>query len=147
MGQGEKLWELLLFKKIKIKKLAEDISIAPTTLYSIVNRDSEIKDSLKNIIAKQISVNEVAFKHYLDNEITISQLLSINPNAEKLYVSFGEDGYFHIEETPMSIDDIGDLQKELINDYGKLNLDGQQEAVKRVEELTYIPKYKKDPEK
>lgn len=34
----------------------------------------------------------------------------------------------------------------LLSKYDKLNSDGKQEAVKRVEELTYIPKYKKDPE-
>ena len=34
---------------------------------------------------------------------------------------------------------------DILAPYIKLNINGQLEATKRVEELTYIPKYKKDP--
>jgi len=43
MGQGKRLKELLKSQKIAISSVAAESGIARTTLYSIVNRDSNIK--------------------------------------------------------------------------------------------------------
>jgi len=43
MGNGKRLQEILADKKIKVRQLASRTGIAPTTLYSIIQRDGSIR--------------------------------------------------------------------------------------------------------
>lgn len=144
MGQGKKLKDLLTYKDIKTKSLAEAINVAPTTLYSIIQRDNDIKSELQDVIVSYFKINPVAFRHFLSGDITIENLLSVDPSAENLYVYANEDNssWIRIEARDPSVNSGSEaLLNTLNNNYNRLNYSGKLEAVKRVEELTYIEKY------
>ena len=47
------------------------------------------------------------------------------------------------ENTPAAVPVLEDMEQKLLSSFALLNDSGQEEALKRVEELTELPKYKK----
>ncbi len=56
MGYGKKLKAILDKKKISIRQLAHESGIAPTTLYSIVQRDTDIRYDFALKISNVLSI-------------------------------------------------------------------------------------------
>lgn len=70
MGIGKTLSEILREKNIAVTDLARDINIAPTTIYSIIERDNmKIDISVLLRICKSLNVDiETFYQDYLDSE-------------------------------------------------------------------------------
>ncbi len=130
MGLGNRISYLVAKKGVSLKEVATKANIPYTTLYSMVKRDGkkvEYKTLEKIAQALDISVNDILEipdasslpglidSAYMDNEGNI-------PNINEKY-----------------------RQERIMDCFSKLNKDGQEKAVERVEELTEIPKYQKDP--
>ncbi len=136
MGEGKQLKLLLSEKGITVKQLAEQIKVPPTTLYSAISRDAPINRKLYGPIAKCLGMD--AFE------------LLCELNIDKM-----DTGDNYIPDTALvnevSVDSINLLRRisistashieTLIENYLELNALGQQEAEKRIEELTHIDKY------
>ena len=94
MGIGSKINELMQEKKINANELANKIGVAPTTIYSMIKRDSKKADIEVLIrIAKELGVSVEYFSdepieqttiaaHFDGNEYTEEELEEIKQFAE-----------------------------------------------------------------
>ena len=71
MSIGSKLKELIKERKTNVNKLAERAGVAPTTLYSIINRDNTKADI--DVLIRIASILDVPVEYFSDN---------YNPNIE-----------------------------------------------------------------
>lgn len=135
MGIGIKIKELIKERNITIKQLAEDSKIPVNTLYSIIKRDSErVRAETVQVLADVLGVAPTYLIGYDDKIVRPEQysqqeLAEIKAGAWAAY----QDHAATITERP------------IIDAFRKLNDEGQQKAIERVEELTEIPKYQKEP--
>lgn len=82
-----------------------------------------------------VGVPSSAFMSFLDQKII--ELVKLDyPSTLDFYNAF-----LNKEVSIMMLN--GPVDRQLCNAYGKLNIDGQQKAVERVEELTEIPRYRR----
>lgn len=145
MGTGNKLKQLLKEKKMTVAELSRKTKISAQTLYSIINRDSSI--SYENLLllskALEIDIIELSdFKKYQQDVIANRPGLSVmqkkwndkNRPEHEMFLEFANNAI--IESL-----DITEDKQELLYNYNQLNEMGKEEALKRVSELTEIPKY------
>lgn len=104
-------------------------------------------------LAKKVGVNEVTIRSYeadkyqpkYDTLCRLCESLFVFPEDLKdlpgVNRTITKDG---VEIT--SVDTANIIPQELVKHYTQLNDKGKKEAVKRVSELTQIPKYQKDKE-
>ncbi len=131
MGVGTKIKELIKERKITIKQLAELTDIPVNTLYSIIKRDSErVRADTVQILADKLGVTPTYLIGF-DDQIFKPEQYSHEELAE---IKAGAWAAYK-----------GTAEQSLLSAFGKLNDEGQSKAVERVEELTEIPKYKKEP--
>lgn len=160
MGIGTKIKELLLFKGISVKELSEKTGIPASTIYSIIKRDNNTVQT--DILIKMANVLDVPVDDLMST-ITwdLSNLVKL---VEKTYTEGKKkqidwNSYFLEQEILNSdnkerhhllihyyntLDQVGrDATLEILSSLIILNNTGITEAVKRIEELTLIEKYKK----
>lgn len=163
MGYGIKIKEILRNKGLTIKQLSEMSGIPLNTLYSITKRDSKRVDSvILHRISKALGVNmmELTTLEMVDPAIGLGAFTDVE-------IDFGEisklDGFLGFDEHGVACFRHGSLAEDVFyseisgidtEQYRKykvdkafevLNTAGQREAVKRVEELTEIPRYRAEP--
>ena len=127
----DRLNEILKEKHISRRKLAMAVGIPESTMSTAFSRQSGLSPEAVKKIADFLGVSY----EYLQGWNSIE-------DETKLYMKY----FFpeHDNSFSLSLALIDDLTKgRLINAYGKLNRAGQMEAVKRIEELTEIPRYTK----
>ena len=155
MGVGLRLKKILRGRKITIKQLSEVSGVPLNTLYSITKRDS---DRIDRVTLSRIS-----------NALNIPEYVLLCGEEDGQYISFGidtspevlknlpgatlrDDGSLYIKPGSEAEEKLFELigvtkqqhsVERLTLAFYKLNSSGQQEAVKRVEELTEIPKYQR----
>ena len=56
MGDGKKLKSILDDRKMSVRQLAKNCNIAPTTLYSIIQRDTDIRYDFALRIANALDI-------------------------------------------------------------------------------------------
>lgn len=130
MTAGEKIGNIAKAKKIPLRQIAIKAEIPYNTLYSIVSRKSNRINNnalLKIATALDVSVFELMDpeKCLDDFKKGVSEPIDIqNPDIQKAFAENREN--------------------DLLCDFRKLNGEGQQKAIERVQELTEIPRYQKD---
>lgn len=107
MAIGRILSDILKEKNTTVTDLARNIDVAPTTIYSIIDRDNmKIDISVLIKICKSLEVDiEVFYKDYLDNNS-----LDNNPNHEltEKYNQLNETGQSKLMER---LDELLELPK------------------------------------
>lgn len=95
MGYGKNLKDILDRKNMTVKELARRVGIAPTTLYSIIQRDTSIRfdTALKISNILDIPINSICKDNPYDDIIETLPVLPtdkryLNPNkSKKCYIS------------------------------------------------------------
>ena len=93
MGYGKNLKDILDKKEMTVKELAKKAGIAPTTLYSIIQRDTAIRfdTALKISNILNIPINSICKDNPYDPGETLPILPSDN---EKLMINLQKKAYF-----------------------------------------------------
>lgn len=158
MGIGTNLKEILKAKGITVKELSEKSGIPASTIYSIIKRDNNTVQTniLKKLIdTLDISTNDLIgtiewdvsnvvnlinkalpndLEKFLSDQMIESEILnSDNPERHHLLI------YYYNTLNQIGRNALVDILSNLIS----LNDEGNNEAAKRVEELTHIDRYKK----
>lgn len=132
MNVCEKIDEILLDRGMSRRKLALKAGIPPTTFQSAMARGSNLSLGMLQKIANAL-------------DCTPAYLMGWEEDYEFRDVPPGEPDNLEVTKKWFAL-----KQKSRLDEaYNKLNQTGQKEAVKRVEELTQIDKYKlsNDPDK
>lgn len=135
MGIGTRIKELIKERRITIKQLAELTGIPVNTLYSIIKRDSErVRAETVQLLADALGVTPTYLIGYDDKIVRPEQYSQEGLNEIKsgAWAAYQD----HIAST---------TERPILDAFRKLNIEGQQKAIERVEELTEIPKYQKEP--
>lgn len=114
MGIGAKLQQAIDNNKTNVNEVARRANVNPSVLYSIIRRDSKSVDI--NILIVIANILGVPVEYFGDN---YGDCLA---NEKQLIKS----------------------EKELLNDFRKLNPVGQEKAAGTVHDLTEIPRYRAD---
>lgn len=136
MGTGQRIKDLTKERGITLKELAEKSGISYNTIYSITKRDSKrVQGEILQRLSAALDVSPAAL---LGTEVKSFD------NVIKIIVNEYPDASFSSSDDPKSFRvSLGNKNRtELLRNFEKLNSSGQHEAVKRVEELTEIPKYR-----
>ena len=155
MGYGANLKKILDEKEMTIKELSRKTGIAPTTLYSIVQRDASVRfdSAIKIAGVLDIPINSICKDNPYDNVETLPLqkvgIASSEESAKQSYITYRTAEIikkFDYEELPMVNQLIADLyvldsraRKDLFS-YAKALMDNYADPSK-VEELKNI-KYK-----
>ena len=93
MGYGQNLKNILDEKGMTVKELAKKVGIAPTTLYSIIQRDTAVRfdTALKISHILNIPINSICKDNPYEPGETLPQLPSDN---EKLMINLQKKAYF-----------------------------------------------------
>lgn len=135
MGIGKNLKYILKNKKMSIKELAENSGVSINTLYGIIKRDNKtVNPEILDKISKSLNISVMALK---DNIQAFNELFA---NTDSI---INDEDYENSMDLLFQNDNeqIGELEKKLLEAFSKLNEDGKVECLKRVEELIYVPQY------
>ena len=164
MGYGIRIKEILRNKGLTIKQLSEMSGVPLNTLYSITKRDSKRIDSvILHRISKALEVSAVELTTFE----TIDPAIGLGAFTTDVEIDFDEiaklDGFLGFNEYGVACFRHGSLAEEVFYSevsgmdterYRKykvdkafkiLNTAGQQKAIERIEELTEIPRYQRQP--
>ncbi len=150
MGDGKRLKEIIENKGTSVRKVAKEAGISPTTLYTAIQKDSNIRFDfglqLANVL--NVNVNEICSTSPLSNQmLPIDEILNssssinetIKDNRLKLYIK--DSLYPLISE--FGIDNMADFDK-LLRSYCSLDDESRQEIVDTIQLKL---KYHKDSER
>lgn len=156
MGIKEKLQGLMNKAGLNASQLAEKAGLPKSTVYAILKRDSSnVSYVTAQKLAKALKCNETEFLNLSYDDTAVYEDLrkefnrlkesNIDPSIKEYEISELLIDVFELLEK-YNIEYDGAPLTDLYNSFELLNIDGQYEAAKRVEELTHIEKYiKKDP--
>lgn len=138
--------------------------------YLDIRRARKLAGKSQDELAKDLGVNRATISKYETGAIepTVSQLMKIADalgvdledlfDREKKFYEMGFEAGFKSGNDFSSIESLAikavwgadgyafsEKEMQLVKAFSQLNPDGQNKAVERVEELTEIPKYKKEP--
>ena len=123
MGYGQNLKDILDEKGMTVKELAKKAGIAPTTLYSIIQRDTAVRfdTALKISHILNIPINSICKDNPYDPGETLPMLPSDN---EKLMINLQKKAYF--SDRTLKLVEIFDYTElphvdQLISDFFVLN--------------------------
>ena len=92
MITGKKLKKILDEKNISVRKIAKEAEIPPTTIYSIIKRDSNIRYDYALKIAKVLGVSALELCEDDLSSLMINQLIqdfsALNENDKKEVIQF-----------------------------------------------------------
>lgn len=142
MNTGENIKRIRKEKGITQKQLATDAGISEISIRKYEAGDREPKIETIQKIANSLGVSATALKNdyatFKNEVISNSPLLCVTQKDPDNWL-FRE----HLQSRIIAELNMTEDKQMLIVDYNKLNQKGQEEARKRVNELTEIPKYKK----
>lgn len=160
MGVGYRIKEILRKRKMTIKQLAETTGIPVNTLYSITKRDSQridkvilkrISDALGitpiELLGIEVEGEDENGEYFTVEKNPFDKLsgidgFSIDENGNFL-IKFGSTAESVFRAEMLNIENSKYREYKLKTAWKQLNIDGQQKAVERIEELTEIPKYRR----
>lgn len=122
MSFSENLKKILKTKKMSVSELSRRIDVPVTTLYSMLKRGSSPSLDMLYKISREL---QCSLKELLQGESYAGYMP-------------GEGWFYYFDEEEEK------RQERLLAHFSELNYQGQEEAVKRVEELSEIEKYKKN---
>lgn len=141
MTVGEKLREARLklgLTQLELEKLT-GINAANIRKYESDRQRPKYETKVKLAQALQIPVAEL-----LDGTLLTfdpSKIVAGRPTQE---IKLPEIGDIPIDLSDLEGMELSEKDNALLEAFGRLNDEGQDEAIKRIQELTQIPKYKKD---
>ena len=128
MNTTEKLEAILYERGISRRQLANACGIPPTTLQAYMEKKAAVYPS--RMIEKIVNTLGVMYEDILDDSIAALQFKTSEEFAKGILLG---------AVLPRVEDD--KQYRTLISDFNKLNTRGRQEAKKRINELTQLPKY------
>ena len=150
MGDGKKLKEYLDIKGTNVRKIAKETGISPTTLYSIIQKDSHIRFDfalrLANVL--EIDVNEICSASPFSGEIKEDEIYptlppalyhALDPSRVRVYIKGSLYPLMHLfgKNAMPDVDN-------LLTSFYQLDDETRQEVV----EMIHLKlKYHKDPER
>ena len=137
MTTGQRIQQARKKAEIKKKQLGEKLGLSASMIGQWENDLRNPKYETLQKIAKALDVDPETF--YTDREKEISEWSNID--GWQSGVGAGEKGL--TEDLGYQGYTFSKLERDLIWAFSDLNESGQQEAVKRVEELTEIPRYRR----
>lgn len=143
MDIGQNIKRIRKEKGLTQRKLGElcGINEANIRKYELGGANPKIETIQKIALALGVSTDYLrGYSEYKEALIKNNPALKAF-NSEELKSGLGKDLLDHIELEYLNITED---KRELIFNYNQLNESGQKEALKRVQELTEIPKYKKE---
>lgn len=150
MTVGERIRQNRLNKKMTQKELGEKADIAEPTIrrYELGKLNPKLETLLKIATALDVSVFDLMDpeKCLDDFKKGVSEPIDIqNPDIQKAFRRYIKDGKLEFPGLAEgSALDAENRENDLLCDFRKLNGEGQQKAIERVQELTEIPRYQKD---
>lgn len=155
MGVATKIGEIAKEKGITLKELSRRADIPYTTLYNAVRRDSKVDFDIACKISAALGVEWVDL--YPDNKSASMAYI----NAANDFMKEHPGGFKKIspdeaaelgiinDQTAASLNAFQSRihQKHILEDFAALNDKGQEEAAKRVHELTLLPEYSNSADK
>lgn len=170
MGIGNNLKKILDKKGMSVSELAKQSKIPPTTLYSLIKRDSnDEKASILTKIAKPLGIDSsdlLALSDFdnLDGEkvyllckkigmkpsefgfvINDPKLIKSGENSDEIMETLFGEGSSYLA-AKMEADNYTLLEDNLLKYYSRLNRPGQEKAVAYAEDLTKVPEYQRTPD-
>lgn len=136
MSIGETIREIRKIKGIKAVEMADKIGVSKSAVSQWEKGEGPATLSTLRKIADVLDVNFLTLFEPLPDHVKTKDDLERYDNEN--------DPYYRamLSELDLSVSDENSADFELLfNNYVKLNPKGKDEAVKRVEELTHIPKY------
>lgn len=140
MAIGKSIEQQIKNKNMSLKEFSKKAEISYNTLYAIVKRDnSTVKPEILSKIAKALGIpladlfdigEEVTYYNPEDGSRDI--LIKKEDGSMKRTIGFS---------VAMASSFLNDSENEIISCFRQLNRVGQKEAIKRIEELSLIPKY------
>ena len=106
MGDGKKLKAVLDRKGKNVRWIAKKTAISPTTLYSIIQRDTDIRLDFALRIARvlEIDVSEICSDKYLSEKTFINDEIAVKADTEKIiehlsnYYQLTDDGRRDVDD-------------------------------------------------
>ncbi len=148
MGIGARIGEIAKEKKIPLKELSRRVDIPYTTLYHMVSRDSKVDFDTACKVAAALGVewvdvypdNKSATQSFIDN---LNDHMKKSGGFKKISPDEAAERGFIDDQTAASLNAFQSQihQKHILEDFAALNDKGQEEAAKRVHELTLLPEY------
>lgn len=155
MGIGARIGEIAKEKKIPLKELSRRVDVPYTTLYHMVSRDSKVDFDTACKVASALGVEWVEL--YPDNKSAsmayinaANDFMKEHPGGfKKISPDEAAERGFIDDQTAASLNAFQSQihQKHILEDFAALNDKGQEEAAKRVHELTLLPEYSNSPDK
>lgn len=106
MGDGKKLKAVLDRKGKNVRWIAKETAISPTTLYSIIQRDTDVRLDFALRIARvlEIDVSEICSDKYLSEKTFINDEVAVKADTEKIiehlsnYYQLTDDGRRDVDD-------------------------------------------------
>lgn len=145
MSTSENIKKIRIEKGLTQRKLGELCGMADS---AIRRYESGRANPKLGTIAKIASALEVNIFELIDKEDFIAQKNKLKEFLTPEIQKESEEIEVWIESYSQGKTEINswDRELELLNHFRKLNVSGEHEAIKRVAELTEIPRYSKPPE-
>lgn len=167
MGFGKRLKQVLGEKGITVAQLSRDTNIPKSTIYSMIQRDSEPSFEDLLVISSALNLDFEDFASIPDEDFSLSSMERAKERREKFAILFQNQDFDKLcdfmglptgsispPDKDATIEALKlELQQErqrysmsakfLMKDYDKLNPEGKEEARKRIRELTLLEKYTK----
>lgn len=126
MGIGANVQKIAQKEDISLKELSRRAGIPYTTVYNMVKRDSD-RISPENVQKLADAL-----------EVSISELYG----PEFIFKTVQQIAHKVAEDTAQTFKE---QKKKLNNAFAELNYEGREEAVKRIQELAFMPQYSYKP--
>lgn len=118
MGDGKKLKAILDSKGTNVRKIAKATGISATTLYSIIQKDSNIRFDFALRLANEleIDVNEIFSASPFSGAITEEEIYRTLPNSLKypLMYLFGKNSMLDVDNLLTSFYQLDDKARQEI---------------------------------
>lgn len=137
MGIGRRIDIALNHKNLKVSDLANAVGVRPQRIYNIIKRDTRTVDNeLLDQIAKAMDLPITYFT-------SLSEPNSFNKYFEKVhYIDYSLDLEKNHSKSRSKSSGSTNKYEQLRYYFAKLNVEGKDEAIKRVAELSQLDKYK-----
>ena len=154
MTIGDKIKNIRIQKNITQKELADALGIAPNSLYRYENNMREPKAEMLGRIAGALNcpVARLVGTDYVSPDMAdkVAGMIKLYMGTEApdfqnelfdILVNMPTEGWKKLTQAAENLSIEQKAFDELLSAFAKLNSEGRAEAIKRVEELTQIPKY------
>ncbi len=141
MAIGKSIEQQIKNKNMSLKEFSKEADISYNTLYAIVKRDNAtIKPEILRKIAKTLDI-QLSDLFDTGEEITYYNLEDGTRDTIKKDVNGVVTRHIHLGNFSVGESSHDSSENALLSCFRQLNFVGKKEALKRIEELSLIPKY------